>query len=147
MKYSLEQISDRFEIEDLIAEYADAVDQKEFDRLDDVFTSDAFVDYSAFGGPAGSFSQAKSFLAESLPLFKNTQHLLANYQIKLEGARATGKIMCLNPMKMDRESQTFFLGLWYIDEYIKTQDGWRIAKRSEVRSWDYNTPDFIQFES
>lgn len=149
MKYSLEQISDRLEIEDLITDYADAIDSQEFDRLDDIFTADAWIDYSAMGGAKGEYPQVKHFLEESLPAFKNTQHLIGNYQIKLLGDRATGKIMCFNPMELDlggqEGSQVFFLGLWYIDEYCRTEKGWRISKRSEVKSYHFNTPDFLEF--
>jgi len=149
MKYTLEQISDRLEIEDLIVEYSNAVDNADLNQLDRVFTQDAFVDYSAFGGAVGSYQEARAFLAESLPLFKNTQHMISNFQIKLEGDRATGKIMCLNPMHLELEEgqkNMFFVGLWYIDEYVKTAEGWKISKRSEVKSWDYNTPEFINFD-
>ena len=150
MKYSLQQISDRLEIEDLITEYAEAVDQADLARLDEVFTEDAFVDYSAFGGAIGSYAEAREFLAQSLPLFKHSQHMISNFQIKLDAERsdrATGKIMCFNPMQLDSPDQTqpvFFIGLWYIDEYVNTEKGWKIAKRSEIRSWDHNTPEFIR---
>ena len=150
MKYSLEQISDRLEIEDLITEYADAVDQADLDRLDAVFTDDAFVDYSAYGGAVGTYKDAREFLAMSLPLFKHTQHMISNFQIRLDQdqqGRATGKIMCFNPMQLDSSEQVqpvFFIGLWYLDEYVKTPQGWKIAKRSEISSWNHNTPDFIR---
>jgi ketosteroid isomerase-like protein len=149
MKYTLEQISDRLEIEDLITNYADAIDTQNIDRLDDIFTEDAFIDYSPMGGAVGSYPEVKAFLKDALPAFKNTQHLIANYQIKLDGDRATGKIMCFNPMQLDlgdEKSEVFFLGLWYLDEYIKTAEGWRIAKRSEQKSYDYNTPEFLNFD-
>jgi hypothetical protein len=42
-------------------------------------------------------------------------------------------------------SQTFFLGLWYLDQYRRTGDGWRICRREEVKSWVFNTPDFMEF--
>ena len=147
MKYSLEQVSDRLEIEDLIVEYADTVDQADLLRLDKVFTCDAFVDYSAYGGAVGSYADAREFLAQSLPMFKHTQHMISNFQIKLEGDRATGKIMCFNPMQLElgkQEQAVFFIGLWYLDEYVRTGEGWKIAKRSEIRSWDHNTPDFVR---
>lgn len=150
MKYTLEQISDRLEIEDLITEYADAIDTCELDRLDQVFTLDAHIDYSAMGGAVGSYPEVKAFLVQALPAFKNTQHLIANYQIKLSGATATGKIMCFNPMEFESSDAAplpvFFLGLWYLDEYVKTPEGWRINKRSEVKSYSYNTPAFLQFD-
>lgn len=147
MKYSLEQVSDRLEIEDLIVEYADAIDTQELDRLDQVFTADAHIDYSAAGGAVGAYPEVKQFLKDSLPAFKNTQHMIGNYRIKLDGDKASGKIMCFNPMELDTGEgdplEVFFLGLWYHDEYVKTAAGWRISKRSETKSYSYNTPDFL----
>lgn len=151
MKYTLEQISDRLEIEDLITDYADAIDSLDIDRLDKVFTKDAFLDYSSCGGAVGLYPDVKQFLKEVLPVFANTQHMISNFQIKLSGNKATGKIMCFNPMEInmgdDQKNAIFFLGLWYIDEYVKTSESWRISKRSEKKSYDFNTPDFMQFES
>lgn len=144
MRYNLEQVSDRLEIEDLIADYADAIDRVDVDALDAIFTQDAHIDYSATGGATGSYTEVKSFLKKALPAFKSTQHLIANYQIKLDGDRATGKIMCFNPMELAGDVPIFFIGLWYLDEYVRTADGWRISRRVEQKSWSYNTPSFIK---
>jgi len=148
MKYTLAQLSARMEIEDLITEYADAIDTNEFDRLDQVFTADAWIDYSAMGGAVGHYPSVKAFLQQSMPYFKATQHLIANYRIQLIGEdRALGKIMCFNPMQLhlgDATSEVFFLGLWYLDEYENTDAGWRISKRVEVKSFDHNLPDFMK---
>lgn len=147
MKYSLAQLSDRIEIEDLIAEYADAIDTQQLDRLDQVFTPDAFIDYSAMGGAVGQYPEVKAFLAKALPVFMNTQHLIANYRIVLDGDKATGKIMCFNPMELntgDKPLPVFFLGLWYLDDYVRTGAGWRISRRSEIKSYDFNMPDFMK---
>jgi len=54
---SLQEISDRFELQDLIYRYSQLIDGKDFDKLaTDVFTPDAFIDYSAFGGSKGDLS-------------------------------------------------------------------------------------------
>lgn len=147
MKYTLQQLSDRMEIEDLITEYADAIDTQELDRLDQVFTADARIDYTAMGGIAGSYTEVKAFLAQAMPAFSATQHMIANYLIKLNGDTATGKIMCFNPMQLnmpeDKRLPAFFLGLWYLDEYVRTTQGWRIASRTELKSYSFNAPDFM----
>ena len=46
MPLSLQQISDRIEIHDLLVRYSHAIDTRNFDALDQVFTPDAFIDYS-----------------------------------------------------------------------------------------------------
>lgn len=146
---SQQELSDRFEIQDLIFHYSDLIDTKQIDRLrEDVFTSDAHIDYSAMGGSVGDVDETLKFLNASLTneLFPNSQHLNANVQVKLDGDKATGRVMCFNPMEMsmgESETQTFFLGLWYVDEYQRTDSGWRISRRAEVKSWIFNTPEFM----
>tara|TARA_R110002049_G_scaffold56036_17_gene154925 strand:- start:3492 stop:3944 length:453 start_codon:yes stop_codon:yes gene_type:complete len=148
---SQQELSDRFEIQDLVFHYAHLIDSKEIERLrDEVFTTDVFIDYSAFGGSVGDLEETLTFLKASLTsdLFPHSQHLNANVQVQLQGDTATGRVMCFNPMEMampDGENNTFFLGLWYLDEYRRTDQGWRIARREEVKSWTFNTPDFMDF--
>ncbi len=150
---SLQEISDRLEIQDLLFHYADLIDRKQFEELrHSVFTDDAQIDYSAFGGVVGNLDAAIAFLENSVTdsLFPNTQHLNANVQIRLEGDSARGRVMCFNPMEMaqpDGGRRVFFLGLWYVDDYRRTADGWRISRRQEERSWVFNTPEFMQFQS
>jgi hypothetical protein len=148
MRYTIEQVMDRLEIEDLITDYAAIIDGGDVDKLDAIFTPDAAIDYSAMGGAKGAYPEVKEFLRKALKGFRNTQHLISNFEIKLNGDRATGKIMCFNPMEMDSGERpaipVFFIGLWYHDEYVKTADGWRIAKRSESKSWTHNLPSFMK---
>lgn len=146
---SQQELSDRFELQDLVFHYADIIDSKKIDQLrSDVFTEDVHIDYSAMGGSVGDLEETITFLKASLTneLFPNTQHLNANVQIKLHGDTATGRVMCFNPMEMtvaEGSTQTFFLGLWYVDEYRRTDKGWRICRREEVKSWVFNAPDFM----
>lgn len=146
---SQQALSDRFEIQDLVFHYAHLIDSKHFDALrEDVFTADAHIDYSAMGGSVGDLEETITFLKASVTneLFPNTQHLNANIQVQLHGDEAAGRVMCFNPMEMRlRESgtQTFFLGLWYVDAYRRTDKGWRIASRAEEKSWAFNLPDFM----
>ena len=145
---SHQELSDRFEIQDLVFRYAELVDSKQFDSLREVFTEDAFVDYSAMGGSVGNLEDTLAFLraAVTAEVFPHTQHLNANIQIKVDGDRATGRVMFFNPMHMAvsaEQKHMFFLGLWYLDEYRRTAKGWRISRREEEKSWAFNTPDFM----
>ncbi len=38
----------------------------------------------------------------------------------------------------------FFLGLWYVDEYVRTGRGWRISRRVEEKSWVFNAPELLK---
>ena len=146
MTLSLQEISDRFEIQDLIVEYCDVIDKCDIDRLDDIFTADAFIDYSAVGGEKGDLQSIKAFLKAALPIFKNTQHLISNFQVKVNGDSATGRIMCFNPMEFDDEktgNPIMCLGLWYVDDYVRTLKGWRIKSRVEEKSYQFSTPTTV----
>jgi hypothetical protein len=146
---SLQEISDRFEIQDLCYRYAQIIDSKAFDALrTDVFTEDAHIDYSVFGGSVGNLEDTISFLKQALTteLFPNHQHLNANIQIEVNGDEAKGRVMCFNPQEMnlpDGGSQVFVCGLWYVDSYVRTDAGWRIRERVEERSYVFNAPDFM----
>ncbi len=147
MTLSLQEMSDRFEIQDLLYFYSNIIDSKQFDKLRDVFTKDALIDYSAFGGPVGNLEDTITFLKKALAIFPNTQHLNANLQIVITGDTATGRIMCLNPQVIktsEEETTTFMLGLWYVDEYVRTDDGWRMSSRGEEKSWTFAVPDFME---
>jgi SnoaL-like domain len=148
---SQQALSDRFEIQDLIFHYSHLIDTKDIERLrDEIFTPDAHIDYSAFGGSVGNLEETLAFLNSTLPsgMFPNSQHLNANVQVQLHGDTATGRVMCFNPMEMslgEGKLHTFFLGLWYLDEYRRTDKGWRMCRREEIKSWTFNVPDFMQF--
>ena len=51
---NLQQISDRLEIQDLFARYSFAIDERDWEALDGIFTADARIDYSETGGAAGT---------------------------------------------------------------------------------------------
>jgi hypothetical protein len=145
MPLSLQEMSDRFEIQDMLYRYADIIDRKAVDELNDIFTPDAHIDYSAFGGSVGDRSSTLEFLKQALPAFSASQHLNANVQITVDGDEGSGRVMCFNPMEMPlgEERQVFMLGLWYVDTYRRTPAGWRISSRKEEKSWVFNVPDFM----
>lgn len=145
---SQQQISDRFEIQDLCYRYAEIIDGRDFDALrTEIFTADAYIDYSVFGGSAGGLEETIAFLKDALTpaRFSSYYHLNANIQVVLDGDCARGRVMCFNPQEMviGEAKQLFMLGLWYLDEYRRTPAGWRMCKRVEEKSWVFNTPEFM----
>jgi 3-phenylpropionate/cinnamic acid dioxygenase small subunit len=130
---------DRLAIQDLVVRYAWAIDDKDWDALDAVFTRDAWIDYSANpAGVAGHLPEIKEWLAASLAPFPMTQHLVTNIDARIDGDRATCRTMMYNPMgAATREGPLhhFFMGGRYDDELVRTPDGWRIAKRVETLLW------------
>ena len=134
---SLEEISDRLEIQQLMIDYSNAIDQKRFDDLDRVFTEDAYIDYRVTGGIEGAFPEVKAWLKEVLPNFPAYYHMLGNVDIRIDGDSAASRTICFNPMVFNaEEKQILFVGIWYVDQFIRTADGWRMNKRVEEKCFD-----------
>ncbi|MDF3341667.1 nuclear transport factor 2 family protein [Mycolicibacterium septicum] len=134
---SLAEISDRLEIQQLLIDYSTAIDRRLFDDLDAVFTSDAYIDYRAMGGIDGQYPEVKAWLAEVLPNFPAYAHMLGNFDVRIDGDKATSRTICFNPMVLPGlEQQVLFCGLWYEDEFVRTADGWRMSRRVETKCFD-----------
>lgn len=141
---SLQEMSDRLEIQDLLARYSFALDERDWDAMDAVFTPDAHIDYSEAGGAAGCYPEIKQWLPTALERFVSFQHMVATTKLDICGDEATSRTILFNPMVYEGEEgerKTFFLGLWYRDKLVRTADGWRIAERREEMSYAHNAPD------
>jgi hypothetical protein len=130
----LREISDRFEIGDLIARYSALVDGRRWDDLGALFTRDAVLDYTATGAIRGSLAELQAFFVEMLPAFATTQHLTGASTVVLDGDAATARTPCFNPMVVDDE-HVFFVGLWYDDVLVRTPGGWRFAERVQQQAY------------
>jgi hypothetical protein len=134
---SLEEISDRFEIQQLLIDYSTAIDKRRFDDLDRVFTSDAYIDYRAMGGVDGRYPEVKAWLAQVLPNFPAYAHMLGNFDVRIDGDTASSRTICFNPMVLGGDrNQILYCGLWYDDDFIRTAEGWRMSRRVETKCFD-----------
>jgi hypothetical protein len=134
----LHQISDRMEIEALLVRYTRAIDTGEWDRLDEVFTADAEIDYTATGGIAASYAEVKPWLAEMLPIFPRRLHTLGQIDSQVDGDKATVAAYFNNPMVLVQpdvgELLVEFGGIYH-HELIRTPEGWRSHHLLEELVW------------
>jgi len=150
MGLSLQQISDRIEVEDLLERYTSCIDAKDWDKLDTVFAADAILDYSSSGGPpAGPYPEIKAWLQRALAIFPMTQHMIGKSRITIDGDTAHCRSIFYNPMGMPTDAEgnftadiagraglhTFIVGGFYNDTCQRTADGWRIVKKVEEQSY------------
>jgi SnoaL-like domain len=139
---TLQELSDRQEIDDLLVAYCYAVDMHKWDELDAIFTADATLDFTATGGEAGDLPSIKGFFDRALNLFKGHQHLVATSKVTLDGDTASAVTLCHNPMWFgdDTAPGVMFVGLWYHDTFVRTADGWRISKRVQQKGYMHGLP-------
>ena len=134
----LPEISDRLEIGDLLTRYTRAIDTGDWDRLDEVFTADAEIDYTATGGIAASYPEIKAWLAEMLPIFPVRMHTLGQVETQLDGDAATVTAYFHNPMTLpqpDGTDQLWEFGGLYHHRLVRTLDGWRSRELVEELLW------------
>jgi 3-phenylpropionate/cinnamic acid dioxygenase small subunit len=70
--------------------------------------------------------------------FPVTQHLMSNIEVQLDGDRANVRTMVTNPQgAATREGPLhfFYVGGRYDDDFVRTADGWKIARRVETTLW------------
>jgi hypothetical protein len=138
-RLSMDEISHRIEIDDLLTRYTIAVDDEQFDLLDTVFTSDAVLDYTAGGGPRGPYPAVKAWLARSLSQGTPARmHMIGNKQVIIEGDTAKVRAYFFNPFVRDLPNGgwEYSLGGGYYNHLLRlTPDGWRSTELYEKRVW------------
>ncbi|MBW2397266.1 MAG: nuclear transport factor 2 family protein, partial [Deltaproteobacteria bacterium] len=98
MTLSLQDVSDRIEIQDLLVRYTKAIDEKNWTLLDQCFTPDAILDYVSSGGIKGAYPEVRAWLKKALAPFPMTVHYITNSEVVLDGDRASARTAVLNPM-------------------------------------------------
>ena len=151
MPLSIEEISDRIEIDDLLTRYTVAIDTKDWKLLDQCFTPDAHLDYTSAGGVKGSYPEVRAWLEKALAPFPMTVHFISNTTVELDGDAARTRTYVLNPMGFPNPDGTlhlFTVGAYYNDQLVRTEDGWRIAERIEEQAFlDGTLPEALQIPS
>jgi hypothetical protein len=134
---SLEEVADRMGIDDTLTRYTRAIDTMTLDWLDDVFTPDADIDYSASGGIAGKYPEVKDWLGKALSAFSVFQHFIGNTTYEISGDEANTRTYFVNPMLFenpDGGKHVFTIYGYYVDRLVRTDVGWRIARRVEEQA-------------
>jgi ketosteroid isomerase-like protein len=147
MPLSNQEISDRLEIEQLLVRYCHAIDRRDWDTYRSVYTEDATID-DVSAGPGNSVDDMVRFLSRALERVVVIQHAISTSLVKIDGDTAHARTVCHCPVVLERGDgriEMFFQGLWYVDELVRTPDGWKIAKRAE-RDYFHNMPPDFRFE-
>ena len=132
------ELSDRTLIQDVLIRYSTGINDKNIDLIDSCFTGDATCDYSAVGGPNGSYSQLQKWFQETLGHVKASLHRVGNVTYEFEGDVARTRAMYMNPfiIELPGDNQgALTVGGYYEDEFVRTSDGWRIRQRIDVSTY------------
>lgn len=139
MTLSLQDITDRIEIDELLARYARALDYRNFDELDAIFTADATFDAGSLGSPSGP-ADIKAMIQGTIGHLDATQHLVGKSVMTFSPDGNEAEVRTYLISQHIREStpgpiKHYFLGGEYYDRVVRTPQGWRISYRRLDRMW------------
>lgn len=148
MALTLEEVSDRLEIEDVLVRYCYAVDDRNWDGYRKVFTTDAVIDDTITGGVRSGVEEHVEFMKKALSKIKISQHAISTILFDIKGDEAKLRTHCSCPMVVDLgagKTQVFFQGLWYWHRLVRMQDEWKIKELVEEGYWNHNVPEGFSF--
>lgn len=119
------------EIRNLVAAYSLAADALDEDTWVQQFADDGVLDMSAMGGDQAVFDGKKAiakFFRKSIAPGATSQQQAHNVHIEVDGQRAQGAVFWTARTRLADGSFQPVAGR-YIDDYVKTGDGWKIKKR------------------
>jgi len=149
-RVELATVMDRLAVDELITEYAAAVDDGDWEAYRGLFTGDGRADYRSAGGIEGDARQVAGWLEETMRLFPMRQHLIVNRRIRfgvLErdiGDTAGVWADYVNPMRFagngDGDGSAaappdFVCGGRYAFGLLRTYDGWRLREVVVQEKW------------
>ena len=142
MAFTLQELSDRAEIHDLLVREAHALDKGAWEAWERCFTPDAEIDYSENDGARGDPKTIRAWLAAVFSTFPAAQHLSSNSEILLDGDRASARTMQYIAVRMQvgDDERVVLSGIWFHDSLRRDEEGWRISRRYEELAWRHNFP-------
>lgn len=131
---------DRRQLQDVMLSYAAAVDDRDMARYRACFADD--VEIVGFGEAVVNGADTWTASVESqLEAFSATQHLMSPQLASVSGDAASARtdVQALHVLK-DGDGAMFTLWATYLTNFIRTADGWKIARHELVIRATQQTP-------
>jgi hypothetical protein len=138
MGLTLQELSDREEIRETIMRWSRGVDTGDWDLFRRSHTADLLADFTALGLPIMSPEELCSVLQRSQQHFEVFHHILSNVTYHAVTATLARTSTLVTATSIPKGGIPFQTAAWYHDELRRTEDGWRISKRTCERVFDTN---------
>ena len=136
----MSEVDDRRQLQDVMLSYAAAVDDRDMARYRACFADD--VEIVGFGEAVVNGADTWTASVESqLEAFSATQHLMSPQLATVSGDAASARtdVQALHVLK-DGDGAMFTLWATYLTNFIRTADGWKIARHELVIRATQQTP-------
>lgn len=140
MRHQLQYLTDRAEIDDLLARYTRSFDEGVLDeRWARAFHTEDVTAVLPIGTVHGR-DELLAHVSRAMTLFDRTVHLGANAAIEIDGDRATVRGSQLSTHILADGSESLFVSAGLADtELLRTAEGWRIHATSLRIVWTRGT--------
>src|SRR5579875_3499738 len=118
---------DRQDIVDGLVRYATGIDRRDWPLFRTVFTEDCELDYGEIGVWRG-VDAVTEFMQQAHAMAGHTLHRLSNQVIAVNGDSAEARTYVDALIMVDDNQGVNGIG-YYDDEIVRTDAGWRIARR------------------
>lgn len=141
---SHDELLDREMIRDIIYKYCKAVDQMDWDLFSQCFTEDAQHEHGPYSGGNDFF---KEVVSQVISAADTTLHNIGTILIDISGDRAKTESSFIAyhrfpggpegsaPIETHGVDTDWIVAGRYLDDFIKTNDGWKIFYRQGVHDW------------
>ncbi|MET8947062.1 nuclear transport factor 2 family protein [Streptomyces sp. NPDC004542] len=135
--HDLDELASRLAIQNRIAQYAHAVDRRDFELVRDCYHQDAYDDHGRYKGGLDGLIDYFHRLARKLD---STYHLMGTPYIVLEGDTARVETFALHRAQVTGDAPVL-QGLRYADRFERREGDWRIAHRLVILDWEHAAGD------
>ena len=133
------EIETWWQLQQLMTQYANACDDRDWARYRELFTADARIDYTEAYGRAGTVDEIVPWLERVMDprLLPSSQHLLANLVFERAGDTASGRTQYFNPDVFVEDGRKVGLlnGGVYRFEARRLGGGWRLSRLHARLLW------------
>jgi len=130
----LKTLLEREQIRECIARLARGEDRRDARMISAAYWPDSTTDYGVF---KGAFSDYLAWVVPGSDAIKNTQHVLGQSVIEIDGkdARVETHVISYHRLAMGDEERDTCIGGRYLDRLERRGSEWRIAARSMLYDW------------
>jgi len=137
---NVQMLLDAHQIQQCLLKYAVALDSRDFDLLESLFTPDARIDIPAAGvfDPPGYRAASEAGLGR----LDATHHFCNQPVLRIDGDRAFARtyLVAQHVVNALAPAGTLTIGAWYNDELVRAAGDWRISARTGNAVWWSGNP-------